>query len=254
MAYRGIISSDWNECLAPCGPFDVFAFHYPHLDSDFRDVFKQYTGNIISLGDAVKAMRNLVPEPITPEQMDAYLDEAFVTYRGVPDLIKWCLAKGVLFMVNTTGMLGYFQRVLSKALLPSVPIISANAMIRYPALETDPPEMHDLFEIDDKGKNTASVIQAFGIPPQKTIIMGDSGGDGPHFEWGARHGAFLIGSMTKPSLARFCQERGLEMGLRFGLSYGEGEERDPAKEMEVNFMDLSSVIEKVLEEGSGQDP
>ena len=66
MAYGAIISSDWNECLAPCGPFDVFAFHYPHLDSEFRDVFKQYTGNVISLSDAVKAIRKLVPEPITP--------------------------------------------------------------------------------------------------------------------------------------------------------------------------------------------
>jgi hypothetical protein len=152
-------------------------------------------------------------------------------------------------MVNTTGMLGYFQRVFSKALLPLVPVISANPMIRYPALETELPEMHDLFEIDDKGKNTESVIHSFGIPPQKTILMGDSGGDGPHFEWGARQGAFLIGSMTKPSLARFCRERGLEMGLRFGLSYAEGENRDPDREMEVNFMDLSSVIEEVLEEG-----
>jgi 2-hydroxy-3-keto-5-methylthiopentenyl-1-phosphate phosphatase len=249
-AYRAIISSDWNECLAPCGPFDVFAFHYPHLGSDFNKVFKQYTGNVISLSDAVKAIRKLVPEPITAEQMDAYLEDAFVTYRGVPELIAWCLERGILFMVNTTGMLGYFQRVFSKALLPLVPVISANPMILYPALETDPPEMHDLFEIDDKGKNTELVIHTFGIPPKRTILMGDSGGDGPHFEWGARQGAFLIGSMAKPSLTRFCQERGLKMGLRFGLSYTKGEKRDLEREMGVDFMDLSSLIAEVLEDGS----
>jgi hypothetical protein len=120
-------------------------------------------------------------------------------------------------------------------------------MIRYPALDTDPPEMYQLFEIYEKGKNTASIIHAFGIPPRKAILMGDSGGDGPHFEWGARQGAFLIGSMTKASLTRFCRERGLDMGLRFGLSYAEGEDRDLKREMEVNFMDLSPVIEEVLE-------
>jgi hypothetical protein len=29
--YKGMISSDWNECLAPCGPFDPIAFAYPEL-------------------------------------------------------------------------------------------------------------------------------------------------------------------------------------------------------------------------------
>lgn len=32
--YRAMISSDWNECLAPCGPFDAIAFTYPDLEPD----------------------------------------------------------------------------------------------------------------------------------------------------------------------------------------------------------------------------
>ena len=35
-----------------------------------------------------------------------------------------------------------------------------------------------------------------GIPAERVIVMGDSGGDGPHFEWASQTGAFTIGSMT----------------------------------------------------------
>ena len=31
MKYKAIISSDWNECLAPTGPFDPIAFVYPEI-------------------------------------------------------------------------------------------------------------------------------------------------------------------------------------------------------------------------------
>jgi hypothetical protein len=76
--------------------------------------------------------------------------------------------------------------------------------------------------------------------------MGDSGGDGPHFEWAHRTGAFIIGSMTKPSLAGYCGQRGIAMNRQFGLVYGPGEPRDPGREMAVDFQDLTAFIEKVL--------
>ncbi len=76
--------------------------------------------------------------------------------------------------------------------------------------------------------------------------MGDSGGDGPHFEWGADKGAFLIGSMTKPSLESFCQTRGINIDLHFGLSYSEGEEKVPQKEMQTDFKNLSLRIAEIL--------
>ena len=111
MNFKAIVSSDWNECMAPCGPFDFISFAYPELETDLKNVFKQYTGNIISLGEAAQKIPKLLPGPISEEQMDAYLEKCFITYKGVPDLIEWCLSKGILFMINTTGMIGYFQRV-----------------------------------------------------------------------------------------------------------------------------------------------
>ncbi len=43
--YRAILSSDWNECLAPCGPFDLIAFNYPEhqeaLTAVFRPIHRQ---------------------------------------------------------------------------------------------------------------------------------------------------------------------------------------------------------------------
>ena len=76
--------------------------------------------------------------------------------------------------------------------------------------------------------------------------MGDSGGDGPHFEWGAETGAFLIGSMTKPSLKSFCQTRDIRIDSQFGLSYSQGEEKDPQREMQTDFKKLSLKIEEFL--------
>ena len=80
-----------------------------------------------------------------------------------------------------------------------------------------------LFETRDKGKNTGAAIRSLKIPAQKVILLGDSGGDGPHFEWGSQAGAFLVGSMTKPSLDRFCREKDILINLRFGLDYSTGE-------------------------------
>ena len=80
-----------------------------------------------------------MPAPIRPEQIDAYLDESFATYTGVTDLIEWCLSKNIVFMINTTGMIGYFQRVFARGLLPRVPVISAHPMIRFSERNSDPP-------------------------------------------------------------------------------------------------------------------
>ena len=244
--YRAIISSDWNECLAPCGPFDCIAFSYPDIAAQLTDIFRQYTGNRISLGDAVGKIQNMLPGLITPERMDAYLDKSFVAYTGVAELIEWSLSKNVLFLINTTGMIGYFQRVFARGLLPRVPVLSGHPMIRFPGCSSDPRDIYRVLEIRDKGKNTNSVIQAQKIPAQKTILLGDSGGDGPHFEWGASAGAFLVGSMTKPSLDSYCREKDIFINLRFGLDYSRGGIANQEKEMQVNFMDLTTAIEEII--------
>jgi 2-hydroxy-3-keto-5-methylthiopentenyl-1-phosphate phosphatase len=245
-SHKAIISSDWNECLAPCGPFDFISFNYPQLATELETIFKQYTGNIISLGEAVRLIQELLPAPITEKQMDKYLDESFATYSGVAELIEWCLRNDILVMINTTGMIGYFQRVFAKNLLPKVPVLSAHPMVRYPKGDADPRHIYDLLETMDKSKNTESVIRSFKIPANKIIIVGDSGGDGPHFEWGAAIDAFLIANMTKPSLKRYCEQKSIPINVQFGPSYAEGEIKDLHKETQVNFMDLAPIIEDFL--------
>ena len=243
--FKAIVSSDWNECLAPCGPFDCIAFNFPELEPELTRVFRRYTGNSMSLGEAAERIQRLLPGPLTQENMDAYLDKSFVSYKGVPELIEWCLRNDILFMINTTGMIGYFQRVFAKGLLPRIPAISAHPMIRYPLLKSDSPQVYELYETQDKGKNTEAVVRSWVIPFEKTIVVGDSGGDGPHFEWGAEKGAFLIGSMTKPSLDNHCHKNKIVINLRFGLDYSLEEKKDPQKELQVNFMDLAPVIEDI---------
>ena len=245
--YKAMVSSDWNECLAPCGPFDCISFAYPRLKSDLTDIFRQYTGNLISLGEAAGQIRELLPEPITPDQMDAYLDESFTTYTGVPELIEWCSSNNILFMINTTGMIGYFQRIFVKTLLPPVPVVSAHPMISYPQNTSDCCRVFQLLETLDKSKNTGEVARSLAIPARKIILLGDSGGDGPHFEWGATVGACLIGSMTKPSLDNYCRAKNIEINLRFGLDYSRREKRNPQEESQVNFMDLATTIEEIID-------
>jgi 2-hydroxy-3-keto-5-methylthiopentenyl-1-phosphate phosphatase len=243
ITYKGMISSDWNECLAPCGPFDPIAFAYPELDAELSGVFRMYTGNQITLSEAIRRIERLIPGPITERQMDAYLEESFVTYKGVRNLIQWCTKNHILFMINTTGMQGYFQRAMAKGLLPTGIVVAANPMISYPGREK---KMYEVQEIEDKAKNTAAVLQEYNIPAQKLIIMGDSGGDGPHFAWGASVGAHLVGSMTKLSLEKFCRKKRIEINTRFGVTYAEGEKKDLEREMEVNFVGLVRVIEEVF--------
>jgi 2-hydroxy-3-keto-5-methylthiopentenyl-1-phosphate phosphatase len=244
--YRALVSSDWNECLAPCGPFDVISFTYPSLEPEIKQLFKAYTGNEISLSEAVKRIRSLLPITITEEQMDAYLDERFETYRGVPELMEWCEKKDILFMINTTGMQGYFQRVFQKRLLPDVPVISAHPMIKYEEQRRIPCQWYDLLEIQDKPENTQKVLTAWDIMPDKAVLIGDSGGDGPHFGWGAKIGASLIGSMTKWSLDQYCSKRGIKISLHFGLSYSKGEKGNKVQEMDIDFMDLVPMIEAIF--------
>ena len=155
-----VFSSDWSECLSPSGPFDFIAWNFPQLRASLDEVFRAYTGNRISLGAACDRVRQSLPEPVTAEMMDAYLDREFAVYRGVPELIEWCRGQGVLFMLNTTGMIGYFQRVFAKGLLPRVPVISANPLVRYPASASDPETILELTETADKGRNTASLAAA----------------------------------------------------------------------------------------------
>ena len=244
--YKAIVSSDWSECLAPCSPFDCISFNYPELTIELETIFKQYTSNILTLGEAAHRIQRLLPVSVAKEQMDAYLDNSFSTYTGVPELIEWCLSKDILFMINTTGMIGYFQRVFAKGLLPRVPVISAHPMIRYPSRNSDPDDIYDLFETEDKSQNTQAVARSYHISSKRVILMGDSGGDGPHFEWGAKDNAFLIGSMTKPSLEKYCRQKNINLNLRFGISYADVQEKDLQKEMQINFMDLASSIEDIL--------
>lgn len=244
--YKAMVSSDWSECLAPCSPFDCISFNHPQLTTELETIFKQYTSNIISLGEAAHKIQTLLPATLTPEQMDAYLDKSFATYKGVPELIEWCLSKDILFMINTTGMTGYFQRIFAKSLLPRVPALSAHSMVHYSKQPSDPDIMLDLLEIKDKGKNTEAAVRFFNIPLNKIILMGDSGGDGPHFEWGTKADAFLIGSMTKPSLEKYCLKKNIDINMRFGISETADEKRDLEKEMQIDFMDLAARIEDLI--------
>ncbi len=241
-AYRAMISSDWNGCLAPCGPFDFLLFKRPEKGPELGEIFRQYTGNRITLGQAARRVKSLLPESVESGQMDAYLDANFCTYTGVPELIKWCRSQDILFMINTTGMIGYFQRVFAKGLLPRVEALSAHPMIRYPRKDTDPKDLLELFEIQDKGRNTAAIARAAGVPFHKVVVMGDSGGDGPHFEWGSRAGALIVGSMTKPSLEAWCQDKGIRVHHRFGRSCAAGERPLRKEEMKVDFMGLADFI------------
>jgi hypothetical protein len=241
--YTGLISSDWNECLAPCGPFDPVSFAYPELKADLSGIFRAYTSNQITLSEAVRRLATVLPRPFSEKQMDAYLETSFSTYKGVTDLIRYCMVKNVLFMVNTTGMQGYFQRALAKGLLPRGIVVAANPMISYTDHEVS---IYEVSEIEDKAKNTAAVLRKHGIPARKLILMGDSGGDGPHFEWGTSVGAYLVGSMSKPSLEKYCRQKGIRIDTRFGVSYGEGQKKNEAREMEVDFMGLVPVIEEVV--------
>jgi 2-hydroxy-3-keto-5-methylthiopentenyl-1-phosphate phosphatase len=240
--YSALVSSDWNECLAPCRPFDFISYIFPHLETQLSRIFKLYTGNHIRLAEAIRQIERLLPRPVTANDMDAYLKQSFHTYMGVLELIEWCAERDILFMINTTGMVGYFQRALANNFLPRVPVISAHPMVRYANNDSDVPDFIELGDIEDKGRNTAAVANKYHIPEKRIVILGDSGGDGPHFEWGSRAGAFLVGSMTKPSLAAYCRKKGIRIHLQFGNIKPPENEAAFRDESLVNFMDLAPTI------------
>lgn len=246
VTYNALIASDWSECLSPNGPFDPLVFHFPHLGGEMAEIFRTYTGNRMTLSQATRRILDLLPRPLGPEEMDAYLEKAFETYKGVPDFIQWCLDRDICFMINTTGTQAYFQRAIHRGLLPRIPVLSASPMLRYPVERGYPLQILDLFEIEDKGRNTQATLINLGIPRSRLIIMGDSGGDGPHFACGAEMGAFLIGSMTKPSLEGYCRDRGIAIGTRFGVAYGPGQPRSLEEERRMDFRDLVPIVEEAL--------
>jgi hypothetical protein len=149
-------------------------------------------------------------------------------------------------MINTTGMIGYFQRIFARGLLPRPPVISAHPMVRYAQSRSDPLQIYKLFETGDKAINTEAVIHSFGIASNRVILVGDSGGDGPHFEWGVKNGAYLIGSMTKGSLDNYCNNKNIKIDFKFGIDCTQNDRRDVRKEMQVNFMDLAPTIDDII--------
>ena len=245
-AYRAVISSDWSECLSPNGPFDPFAFTYPKIKGQLERIFREYTGNIISLGQAVVSLKALIPKGLNQSQMDNYLEASFSTYRGVPELIQWCLDRKILVMINTTGSKGYFQRAIFKRLIPEIPIIAANPLIQYAEHMVGDRYNLEVLEIGDKPKNSLAVLREFGLSADRLIVVGDSGGDGPHFVRGFENGAHLIGSMVKPSLVNYCESHGAEIKTLFGVVYKAGESRDLNREMQYDFMDLTGTISRIL--------
>lgn len=244
--YIGMVSSDWNQCLAPCGPFDAIIFRYPQLQGELDHVFRRYTANDIPLAAAVRKIEALLPAPLSERDMDDYLTRHFTTYRGVADLMLWCQRNHILFMINTTGPLGYFQRTLALRLLPEPAAISAHPIIQFSDLDQTERLTYPLQEITDKGLNTSKAADYFGIPLNKIIVIGDSGGDGPHFEWACSVGAITVASMAKPSLLNFCNRRRLKITHRFGHTYGEGDAVDCETENRYDFMRLANVIGSIL--------
>ena len=148
-------------------------------------------------------------------------------------------------MVNTTGSIGYFQRVLAKKLIPSIPLLSAHPSTCYAKGKSDPEYVLQLFEVRDKGPNTQQAISVMNLSSPKIVLMGDSGGDGPHFQWGAANNAFLIGSLTKPSLKRYCRMNGIRMDLMFGAACDAAGDKNQKAETGIDFRELMPVIADV---------
>lgn len=240
---RVIISSDWSECLSPNGPFDPIAFSFPEHTSALESVFRQYTGNAITLTAAVERINALIPECLSADAMDSYLDADFAMYTGAAEFITQAREMGALFVINTTGSQGYFQRALAKGLLPNVDVVAANPFIAYPQRVGGPAFHLTVTEIVDKPKNTQAVLTQTGLAPGRVMVMGDSGGDGPHFLWGAEQGCYLVGAMTKVSLTAYCQSHGISLDRRFGVSYEPGQKRDIHHEMSYDYRELLSVIQ-----------
>jgi hypothetical protein len=243
--YVGMLSSDWSQCLSPNKPFDPLIWLYPEMEPDLSPIFKGYTGNKITLGQAIDQVGALLPQWPSKGQLDSYLDTCFETYAGVPALIRWCRQNKILFMVNTTGFAAYFQRVFFKSLLPPIDVLSAQTKWAFSGNANFSEYLVELTEVEDKAKNTAAIAERFSIPHHRIILIGDSGGDGPHFQWGAKVGATLIGSMTKPSLSRYCRDREITIHHHVGHTYRSGEPVSIEKERDFDFQALIDILQTI---------
>lgn len=244
--FQYLVASDWSECLSPNGPFDPLIYTWPHLEADLTRIFSAYTSNEISLSRAVGEIKSLLPAELGEEEMDAFLREKFTAYTGLSQVITWCLERGIAFMINSTGSMGYFQRAMARGFLPRIPLLSAHPFLRYAPTDTDPERIFELLEIEDKGTNTHTALHALGIPPHRTAVVGDSGGDGPHFSWAAENGALRVGINTKASLESYCATRGIEINAHLGLSYQPGQPRDREAEAHTDLTELCTVLRREL--------
>jgi len=66
--------------------------------------------------------------------------------------------------------------------------------------------------------------------------VGGVGGSVPHREHDQKHPSLNTAGLGE-----------IRINKRFGLVYASGEKRDPEMEMEANFMDLTNLIEDVLD-------
>ncbi len=244
--YIGMVTTDWSECLAPCGPFDMITYHYPHLLDRVEDIFRGYTGNDMTLAEAVVKIDELLPAPMGKGQMDAYLESDFEVYADVMAFRAWCRDNDILFMINSTGAMGYFQRVFAKGLLTPPEVLAAHPMVRFEAESSDPQIILPIREIDDKPLHSAAMAKRFGIPHQRIVVIGDSGGDGSHFQWGARIGATLIASLAKSSLLDYCRNRNIEIHHHWnpGHSRDDGRENRPSGRFDLD--QLIRVIQQIM--------
>lgn len=240
--FNGMVSSDWSECLSPNGPFDPIGYNYPDLENDLHEIFNNYTGNRISLSEAIIRIKNLIPNGLSLRQMDEYLENCFQIYTGVYDFINWLSENKILFMINSTGSQGYFQRAIAKGTIPVIPFISANPFIFYDSQSIASKFPCEVLEIEHKARCTEMVAIENHISYEKIIIIGDSGGDGPHFKWGASNGASLVGSMTKFSLSKYCEVNSIKINKHIGPLYKQGDKRDQESEYKANFTDLKEFV------------
>ncbi len=208
-----LVSTDWNECLSPSRPFDPLIFKYPELRGELKEIFLKYTGNQISYKKALDEIKNIMPGPISEQDMDEYLTKNFSIYPGALEFIHWCMDNGIVFMINTTGWIGYFQRAIKLDLLPKIEFISASPFVTYLDKNQDCNFFY-LYDTPDKARNTEKLVRRFDI--KHIFLIGDSGGDGPHFEWGYKNHCTLIGCMAKPSLKAYCKGRDIDIDYFIG--------------------------------------
>jgi hypothetical protein len=244
--FHYLVASDWSECLSPNGPFDPLIHAWPDLKSDLGQIFARYTANEISLSLAVEELQARLPGELPSRGMDAFLEERFAAYANLSELIHWCLDRGIAFMINSTGSMGYFQRALALGLLPRIPLLSAHPFLRYAPEDSDPENIFELHETEDKPKNTRTAQELLDVPAHRTAVVGDSGGDGPHFAWAMKTGALRIGINTKASLETYCAERGIEINARVGPSYQPGEPRDRDAEARTDLIRVRDILQREL--------